>query len=88
MQNNFPVGPGIHLKGPRMTSRLKLNEEKGIFLYHDPDDDAFKEVDAILQVTIGVERENHKVNQLPFLPMRIEKGKSKGKSFRQLVENV
>ena len=81
MQKIFPVGPGVHLKGPKMTSRLKLDEEKGILLYHDPDNDTFKEVDGILQVTIGVERENRKVNQLPFLPMPIEKGKSKGKSF-------
>ena len=82
MQNNFVVGAGTHLKGPKMTSRLHLHQEKGMFLYHDPHDDTLKEIDGVIQVIIGVERDNHKVNQLPFLPMRMDKGKDKNKSFR------
>ena len=82
MQHKFVVGAGIRLKGPKMTSRLNLHPEKGMFVYHDPSDDVVKEIDGIVQVVIGVPRDNHDVNQLPFLPIRIDKGKDKNKSFR------
>ena len=85
MQHKFVVGAGIRLKGPKMTSRLNLHPEKGMFVYHDPSDDVVKEIDGIVQVVIGVPRDNHEVNQLPFLPIRIDKRKDKNSN--EIVES-
>ena len=82
MQNKFVCGPSIHLKGAKMTSRLQLDQDSGMFLYHNPDNDTFQEVDGVMQIIIGVPRENRRVNQMPFLPMRISKGKDRMKAFR------
>ena len=81
MQNKFVCGPSIHLKGAKMTSRLQLDQDSGMFLYHNPDNDTFQEVDGVMQIIIGVPRENRRVNQMPFLPMRISKGKDRMKAF-------
>ena len=70
IENTFPVGSGIHLKGPRMTSRLSLDYEKGCFMYTNPTDGTCKEIDGILQVIVGIPRDLVDVNNLPFLPIR------------------
>ena len=79
LENDFPVGPGIHLKGPKMTSRLSLNYKKSCFVYNDPSDGCAKEVDGILQVIVGIEPHLHELNSLPFLPMHLG---GEGKTFR------
>ena len=33
LQNNFIVGPGIRLIGPQMVSRLRLDYDRGCFVY-------------------------------------------------------
>ena len=80
MEHKFVCRLGIHLKGP-MCSRLNLDQEKGVFVYLDPSDDTVKEFDGILQIIVGVPRDNQKVNHLPFLPIRLNHGKEKNKSF-------
>ena len=79
LKNDFPVGPGIHLKGAKMTSRLSLDHEKGCFVYNDPNDGSCKMVDGILQCIVGISPHLHELNSLPFLPIRLG---AEGKTFR------
>ena len=67
-----------------MIQRLQLNHEKTCFKYKDPEKGTIKECGGMMQIQIGVSRDNHKVNHLPFLPIKIqEKGsKDKIKTFR------
>ena len=44
LKNKFVVGPGLHLLGPKMVSRLSLDRERGCFLYHDPVDSSVRNV--------------------------------------------
>ena len=62
-----------------MTSRLSLDYDKGIFVYHNPEDNTFKEVDGLLQVIVGIDPSHHSLNALPFLPIRLG---AEGKTFR------
>ena len=80
MEHKFVCRLGVHLKGP-MCSCLNLDQEKGVFDYLDPSDHTVKEGDGILQIIVGVPRDNQKVNHLPFLPIRLNHGKEKNKSF-------
>ena len=83
IKNSFPVGPGVHLKGPKMTSRLSLNYEKGCFVYHDPEHETYKEVDGVLKVVVGIQPHLHQLSSFPFLPIRYpKKGKDHLKTFR------
>ena len=45
-----------------MTSRLSLDYDKGIFVYHNPEDNTFKEVDGLLQVIVGIDPSHHSLN--------------------------
>ena len=70
LTNRFVVGPGVRLIGPDMLSRLRLDREKGHFVYADPQEGGqLKECDGMIMVTIGLEPDNHEVNRLPFLPI-------------------
>ena len=79
IHNTFPCGSGLHLKGPKMTSRLFLDYEKGVFRYHNPHNNTKKEIDGILQIIIGIEPHLHELNSLPFLPIRYG---PEGRTFR------
>ena len=77
------MGPGIHLLGDKMIKRLRLDYERGCFLYQDPLDGTEKECGGVMQIQIGVERGNQEVNKLPFLPIRIKTKSSKAfKTYR------
>ena len=86
LENDFPVGPGTHLKGPQMCSRLSLDYEKGCFVYKDPFDNSCKEIDGIAQCIVGIDPQLHELNSLPFLPMRLgQEGKTFWASCRKCV---
>ena len=71
IQHRFISGAGVRLMGPQMTSRLSLDYEAGCFLYFDPDTQKHIPCDIVIQVVIGLNRENDAVNRLPFLPIRL-----------------
>ena len=78
---------GVHLLGEKMISRLRLNHEKVYFEYKDPTDGSVKECGGMLQILISVDRDNHEVNKLPFLPMKIkEQGSLYLRTFRATCE--
>ena len=83
LKNKFVVGPGLHLLGPKMVSRLSLDRERGCFLYHDPVDSTVRQCDGVMQVRIGIPANNHSLSQFPFLPIRNkEPGTQNFKTFR------
>ena len=86
LKNKFIVGPGIHLLGDKMIKRLRLDYERGCFLYQDPLDGTEKECGGVMQIQIGVEHSNREVNKLPFLPIRIKTKSSK--HIGPVVKNV
>ena len=79
IENDFPVGPGLHIKGPQQCSRLSLDYEKCCFVYNNPIDGTSKPVEGILQVIVGIERHHDQLNSLPFLPIRLG---PEGRTFR------
>ena len=83
LTNRFVVVAGIRLIGVDMLSRLPLDLEKGHFFYADPQEEGkLKACDGMIQVTIGLEPENHEVNRLPFLPIRLSGKGQQEESFQ------
>ena len=83
MTNKFITGNGIHIKGPNLMSQLSLDMEKGCFLYHDPESGTQMPCNGVMQVVIGIGRDNDALNQLPFLPIRLTASpKDTGRTFR------
>ena len=76
LQNNFIVGPGIRLIGPQMVSRLRLDYDRGCFVYRDPETHSEVPCDGVIQVVIGLDKDNHEVNRLPFLPIRLAEARN------------
>ena len=79
IENDFPVGPGLHIKGPQQCSRLCLDYEKCCFVYNNPIDGASKSVKGILQVIVGIGHHHDQLNSLLFLPICLE---PEGRTFR------
>ena len=76
MQHKFICGPGIRLIGP-MVSRLSLDYKQKCFVYTDPDTQERLPCDGAIQVVIGLDKDHHAVNRLPFLPIRLKEGYQK-----------
>ena len=82
LKNKFVVGAGIHLLGEKKLALLTLDYGQGCFVYQDPLQGTLQECDGIIRCQIGVDRMNHSVNQLPFLPVRIKEDSVQNKTYR------
>ena len=58
MSNVFPTGPGYHLKGPKMSERLKVDHQKKCFVFRE-DNGCFKACDGIVLAEVGIDPKLH-----------------------------
>ena len=77
MTSKVITGPGRPLMGSAALNRLKLNAEIPAFCFDG------KECDGVIQARVSVRPESHRINDLPFLPIRVKgQGGRQVKSFR------
>ena len=82
IRHDFVCGKAAHLLGPNMTSRLTYDALKWSFVYHDPVDGTTSLCDGIVQCTISIPFENHKLNAFPFLPVHYKFKKNQPELYR------